>query len=213
MKKRWLIPILAIFLVMGGAIGAFAATKYGITFNNSKESTPVKIVNKEAYVPLEDAVKWFGGSVQYDSKTKTYQVIESGHSKQVKSHKVNYQGISGPITLKIKRVIIDPNYYDQSKGYKTKAVLLDIEVKNNSKKKVFFRPVDSYFSLSTKERFEGGVDLNQISGEFAPNAKKSGRILLEVKNTNVKSMEFKFFEPTDEKNNTLGKVLISKIAW
>lgn len=105
MKKSITVIISVFALLLTFSLGAFAATKYNLTFDGKKQSVDVRIIDKQAYIPLNSVVKLYGGKVAYDNKTKTYAVTKAD-AKTPATQSNNTKTIEG-VTIRIDKVIQD----------------------------------------------------------------------------------------------------------
>jgi hypothetical protein len=77
-KSMWAVLItLSLFFTF--SLGVMAAPKVSVWFNGNSKKTIVKIINNKAYVPLNDAVSWFGGKLKYDKKSNKYTVTSKDY--------------------------------------------------------------------------------------------------------------------------------------
>ncbi|MEK5431381.1 hypothetical protein MKY88_10955 [Lysinibacillus sp. FSL R7-0073] len=103
MKKSTVI-FSVIILLFTFSMGAYAATKYNLTFNGKKQSTDIQYINNIAYVPLAEVTKLFEGKLTYDGKTKTFAVSTNATESTTQSELTK---TIDEVTVKIDKVIQD----------------------------------------------------------------------------------------------------------
>ncbi|WP_026573097.1 hypothetical protein [Bacillus sp. UNC438CL73TsuS30] len=213
MKKKILLSgFVAFFVFLSFSLGVWAAPKLSVWFNGKAKKVSVKMINKKAYVPLNDVVSWFGGKVKYDKKSNKYIVTSKDYhpsGTKLKSYNVNAVLQSGPMKMTVSKVTVNPSYkYDQYMPA-IKAVVLDVKVQNTSTKKVNWFPVQGIYAFNTGEQIEDAISYSQqVDGEFLGNTTKSGKIVLKVNKSNldsIKSIQIQVDGPFDDEFNQLGE--------
>ncbi|MEB3750564.1 hypothetical protein EP10_001403 [Geobacillus icigianus] len=185
MKKKMGLSALIIFAILFSfGLGAIAAPKLTLLFNNKQQKIDVRIINNQPYVPLYSIVGLFGGKVTYEKKTNRYQVTSKDfnpHPSQAKSYTVNVMGASGPMKITINKVTVDPAYKYDPYLPPIKAVVLDVVVENTSSAKISWHPAQGIFALNTGEQIEDALLYSQnVSGDFLGHTVKKGKIALPV---------------------------------
>jgi hypothetical protein len=192
-KKLFLSSIATTLMVSSFSIGVLAAPKLSVWFNGKAKNVSVKIIDKKAYVPLTDAASWFGGKVAYDKKSNTYKVTSKDYhpsSNTVKSYNVNAVINSGPMKMTISKVTLDPKYKYDKYSSAIKALVMDVKVQNTSSNKLSWYPVQGIYALNTGEQIEDGIMYSEnVDGDFLGKAYKSGKIVLQVKKSNLDSIK------------------------
>jgi lipopolysaccharide export system protein LptA len=218
LKKRSIFSgLIALSLFFSFSLGVLAAPKVSVWFNGKSKKVSVKIINKKAYVPLKDAVSWFGGKVTYDKKKNKYTVTSKGYKapSKVKYYNVNVVKTSGPLKLTISKVTVDPSFKNYDYSTSGKVIVLDVKVQNTSSKIVEWYPGQGKFALNTGEQIEWAGD-SDVDGKFLGNTVKSGKIILAVKNSNldsVKSIQMNIDGAFDSNYNDLGPELLFTLKF
>jgi hypothetical protein len=196
MKKKFLISLgLVSLMLFSMAFGAFAAAKITLIVNGKTANADVKIIDGSSYVPLRAVSQLLGADVNWDGTTKTITI--KGKAEQtnstpsnVVSYPVNVEIASGPMTMKISKVSLNPAYKKDQYSDPINAVVLAVEVENTSSDTIHWYPAQATMVLNTKEQAEGGMSLyhsDQVDGEFVGKVVKKGNIVFEV-NSDLKEI-------------------------
>jgi hypothetical protein len=189
-KKSLFAGFMALSLVFTFSLGVLAAPNVSVWFNGKSKKVSVKTINNQAYVPLKDVVSWFEGKVSFDKTKNKYTVTSKGYTvpSKLKSYNVNVTKTSGPMKLSISKVTVNPAYKEDSYSTPIKAIILDAKVQNTSTKKMEWYPSGGIYAFNTGEQIEDALDY-PVDGDFLGNTIKTGKIVLEVKNSNLDSIK------------------------
>ncbi|MED1471778.1 stalk domain-containing protein [Bacillus salipaludis] len=80
MKKKLIAGALVLALAFSFGLGVMASPKLSFYFNGKSKNMDVKIINKKAYVPLNDFTAMFGGKVSYDKAKNKYSVTSKNYN-------------------------------------------------------------------------------------------------------------------------------------
>jgi lipopolysaccharide export system protein LptA len=219
MKRKSLFTgLITLSLFFTFSLGVLAAPKVSVWFNGKSKKVSVKIINKIAYIPLKDAVSWFGGKVTYDKNKNKYTVTSKDYKPptKAKSYNVNVTKTSGPMQLHISKVTVDPSYKLDGYTSPVKALILDVKIKNTSSKKVTWYATGGLAALNTGEQVEYKIGLDEIDGEFLGNVTKSGKYLLKADRSNldsIKSIQFNIDPPYNSNYDSIGNELLFTVKF
>jgi hypothetical protein len=219
-KKSFFISLIALTLCFSFSLGAFAAPKLSIWFNNKSQNMDIKMVSNKPYIPLNSVVSLFGGKVSYDKKTNTYKVISKDYkpvSSTVKSFTVSSTKTSGPMKLTISKVTVSPSYKYDEYSSPIKAVVLDVKVQNTSNGKVSWYPTQSIFALNTGEQIEDAIIYSDdLDGDFLAHTVKTGKIVLYIHKSNldsIKSFQIQLDGPFNSNYDDVGSDLLYTVKF
>lgn len=217
-KKVWLSGLIALSLLFSFGLGAIAAPKLSVWFNNKAQKTDIRIINKKPYVPLSDIATLFGGKVTFDKKANAYKVTSKDFNPTpAKSYNVNVTAESTPMKMTISKVTVDPAFKKDKYSDAIKAVILDVKVQNTSTGKVNWHPTQGIYALNNGEQIEDAIIYSdQVDGEFLGNTIKSGRIVLKVNTTKldeIKSMQISINGAFDDELNRLGEDVLFDLKF
>ncbi|UZJ79644.1 hypothetical protein [Fictibacillus sp. KU28468] len=219
MNKKLKISLAVVFVaLLSFSTGAYAATKYYLNFNDRTTKTDVRMINKKAYVPLNDISKLFGGKVSYNSKKHTYYVKAKDYhpaNSQVKTFNVKATGTSGPMKITISKVTLHPSFKKDSYSSPVRAVVMDVAVENTSKQTVEWYPAQGALNLNTKEQVEfSHPDSDLVEGTFNGQVIKKGKVIYEVKSSlsSIKNLKWSISQPFDNDLNGLGPDIVVPIT-
>ncbi|MFC7393769.1 stalk domain-containing protein [Scopulibacillus cellulosilyticus] len=199
MKKKLTISlILSVVLCLTFSAGVFAATKYKLIVDGKEKKTEVRMINNTAYVPLKQFASDLGAKVSYDSKHKTYNVTSKDYKPPVKTTKkvysVKVNGQSGPMKIKISKVTLDPAYKYDKYSSAIRAVVMDVQVENTSKKTISWYPDQGIMALNTKEQVDNAILYSdELGGDYHGQVVKKGRIVFKVKSDLNSIKNFRYY--------------------
>lgn len=163
------------------AAGVFAASDIRLKVNGKTVDADIKIVNDTSYVPLRVVAETLGAKVTWNTDTRTIEITggsESGTpTGDGKSFSVNLNAASGPMTIKVNSVSLDPAYLAHSYSKPIKAILLDVDVENTSTNTVNWYPNQGTLVTNTKDQLKADlVNSGDVGGEFRGQVVKRGKI-------------------------------------
>lgn len=218
MKKKLVLSlILATTVVVSATAGAFAATKIKLVVNGKLASAETKVIDGTTYVPLRAAAELLGASVKFDASTSTVTITSSGSTtpttptqqSSLKSYNTNVTLNSGPMTLKISKVTLDPAYKEISFSSTTQpAMILDVTVENTTNDKLTWYVDQSVLVLNTKEQLEKTLlSDTRISSDFNGKVVKKGKIVYPVTSNFNEISSFRFLSKAvrDDKFTTVSE--------
>jgi hypothetical protein len=178
----------AAIAVTAFSVGVYAATDIKLIVNGKASAADVQIIEGSSYVPLRAVADMLGADVKWDDGTRTITITGKDYAppsavKPATSYPVNVTVQSGPITMKITKVTLDPAYANIENSKPLAAVVLDVTVENTSDDTVTFYPDQGDIATNTKELIHADL-INSVSvgGEFIGKVVKNGRIVFPVKN-------------------------------
>ncbi|GGF87895.1 stalk domain-containing protein [Paenibacillus abyssi] len=186
MRKKLVIAAL-LTSILGASIGfgAFAATKFTLIVNGQVANVEPIVQKGVTYVPVRAAAEMLGANVRYDAATRTVSITskDGGATETTataaKSYDVNVTVKSGPMTLKVTKVTLNPAFKYDTYYSPVNAVVFDVEVENTSSDNVGWFPSGEIVT-NTKEQV-AGYTYESLGGEYKGKVIKKGKIIFEVK--------------------------------
>ncbi|OIK08919.1 hypothetical protein [Bacillus sp. MUM 13] len=87
MKKKLIAGVSALALTFSFGLGVMASPKLSFYFNGKAKNMDVKIINKKAYVALNDLTALFGGKVSYDKAKNKYSITSKDYKPSYDAYK------------------------------------------------------------------------------------------------------------------------------
>lgn len=224
MKKKITVFSIVLAVLLSFSAGVYAAPKISLYFDGKKRNANViKMINKQPYIKLNDAVKMFGGTVSYDKKNNKY-TIKSKNYKTPNTTKpittnvfpVSVNKTSGPINFKISKVTLDEKFKFMEYSDPIKAIVFDVTITNNSNNIVGWYPNMGVSVLNTGEQLDiSPIYSDDIGGDFLPNGTKKGRMVIELNRsfTNINSVKIQIDGPHNKNFETIGEDLLFDVTF
>jgi hypothetical protein len=117
-------------------------------------------------------------------------------SSGVKTFNVDTTINSGPMTMHITKVTLDPAFKPEYQAA-YKAIILNVSVENTSTDTVNWFPDQSTLVTNTKEQLNSSFDSDQVGGEFVGNVVKTGKIVFKTQSdlNAISSLTYKIDGP------------------
>jgi hypothetical protein len=135
-------------------------------------------------------------------------------SSGVKTFNVDTTIKSGPMTMHITKVTLDPAFGSKY-GASYKAIVLDVSVENSSTDTVTWYPDQATLVTNTKEQINGlNTDSDNVGGEFVGNVLKSGKIVFKTQSdlSAITSLTYKVDGPFRTIGDFVGDTQTVKIT-
>jgi hypothetical protein len=139
LKKKLFIALgLTGIIAASVAVGAYAASDIKLFINGKLINADLQIVDGSSYVPLRVVSESLGADVKWDGDKREISISAKGfdptqtNAQPAKSYDVKVNVSSGPMTMDISKVTLDPAYKPTPYSNPIKAVIMDVKVENTS---------------------------------------------------------------------------------
>lgn len=220
MKKKFFMGLgLSAIIAASVAVGAYAASDIKLFINGKVVSSGVEIIDGSSYVPLRVVSEALGADVKWDGDKREIQIQGKGYDPAqanvppAKSFNVNVNITSGPMTLDITKVTLDPAYKENKYSNPVKAIILDSIVENTSNDSVNWYITQDKIVTNTKEQVSGYLHSEQVDGEFLGKVVKKGKIVFEIKGdlSAISSFNYNISGPIGKDYKRIGEAKTTEI--
>jgi hypothetical protein len=220
LKKKLLIALgLSGIIAASVAVGAYAASDIKLFINGKLINADLQIVEGSSYVPLRVVSESLGADVKWDGDKREISISAKGFDPNAaivtpsKSYNVNVNVTSGPMTLDISKVTLDPAYKSNQYSQPIKAVVLDVKTENTSNETLNWYVTQDKIVTNTKEQVSGYLYSEQVDGEFIGKVVKTGKIVFEIKGdlTSITSLNYVVEGPSDKNYKRVGETKTTEI--
>jgi hypothetical protein len=220
LKKKLLIALgLSGIIAASVAVGAYAASDIKLFINGKLINADLQIVEGSSYVPLRVVSESLGADVKWDGDKREISISAKGFDPNAaivppaKSYNVNVNVTSGPMTMDISKVTLDPAYKSNQYSQPIKAVVLDVKTENTSNETLNWYVTQDKIVTNTKEQVSGYLYSEQVDGEFIGKVVKTGKIVFEIKGdlTSITSLNYVVEGPSDKNYKRVGETKTTEI--
>ncbi|CAH1230632.1 hypothetical protein PAECIP111891_06704 [Paenibacillus allorhizoplanae] len=220
MKKKLLIALgLSGIIAASVAVGAYAASDIKLFINGKLINADLQIVDGSSYVPLRVVSESLGADVKWDGDKREISISAKGFDPNSaivtpsKSYNVKVNVTSGPMTMDISKVTLDPAYKSNQYSQPIKAVVLDVKTENTSNETLNWYVTQDKIVTNTKEQVSGYLYSEQVDGEFIGKVVKTGKIVFEIKGdlTSITSLNYVVEGPSDKNYKRVGETKTTEI--
>lgn len=208
-------------------LGVHAASNIKLIINGKSIKTEVLSVKGTSYVPLRVVSENLGAKVNWNSGTSTITITSANSGSEPvtttqpsqgssKSYPVNVTVNSGPMTMTISKVTLDPAYKQyESFSQAIQVLTLDVTVENTSVDPVSWSPAYGVIVTNTQEQTQGYHYSDAVSGDFLGNVKKTGKLRFEIMGdlSAISSFKFMIEEPIGSEYETVGEKTTTEVVF
>jgi hypothetical protein len=212
-RKVYIALSVVLVIALSFTVGAYAAIKTNLVVNGKVADADVQIIKGSSYVPLKAVAQLLGADVKYDGATKTVIITgkdydpDADKKPPILSYDVDVNVTSGPMTMAITKVTLDPAFKEYEWSEPKKVIMLEAEVENTSADTVNWYVTQGTIVLNTKEQVDMSFLSDRIGGEFIGKVVKKGRIIYEIKSDfdAITSVNFKVSGPSNDSYDRVGE--------
>ncbi|SDP13155.1 hypothetical protein SAMN04487897_13836, partial [Paenibacillus sp. yr247] len=154
-----------------------------------------------------------GADVKWDADKREISITAKGFDPNqanvppAKYFDVKLNVTSGPMTMDISRVTLDPAYKEYSFSSPIKALIFDVKTENTSNDTLNWHVTQGKIITNTKEQVEGYLHSQEVGGEFIGKVVKNGKIVFEIKGdlSAITSLNYVVSGPSDKSFKRVGE--------